>query len=211
MIGFCNSIHQFIPHQDSAKILSETLMQSWREIKNLIMGKAIGLHRIISSTGSRLQKEWVKRFNIDVELISKIKKEIKKLSSQQTPTCTGRSIKRKFSTSSKGNIKFKRVRRNQPNTHPTLIEATKACSGITCDGKHKSWYPNSNFSSNNIRINQKQCQRCSRFMTAFRKNEQLLKNIIQHDAQHNIDELFSFASSNSSQSCVIHSDTRTRK
>jgi len=40
------------------------------------MGKAIGTHRIVCSTGKRIEKEWRKEFNIDLHSIKKLKEDL---------------------------------------------------------------------------------------------------------------------------------------
>jgi len=169
----CENIKCVITHQETATHLYSSLYQSWQEIKNLIMGKAIGTHRIICSTGRRLEKTWRKKYNIDTNTITKLKREsnLAYVTKESTNSKSNSGKKRKYRTS--GGIpiicNIKRSKTVDTDTNKQQnISVKKSCTGLTCNKKYESWYPNSNFAQNYIRISIKQCQRCSRYMTAIK-------------------------------------------
>jgi len=169
----CENIKSFITHQETAMHLYSSLNQSWQEIKNLIMGKAIGIHRIICSTGKRLEKTWRKEYDIDINTISKLKRDSNPTST--TKVCTNLESnsgkKRKYRTSGGIPIAFHVKRSKLINTDTNIqenISVKKSCTGLTCSRRYESWYPNSNFAQNHIKTSIKQCQRCSRYMTAIK-------------------------------------------
>jgi len=170
----CMSVRNFIIHKETVTHISTHLRQSWLEIKNLIMGKAIGLHRIICSTGKSLEKIWRKEYNIDINTIKKLKQESnptdKTGPNTSSPTTTGR--KRKFSTCGGIPVVVSSKQRKITDSEITVTNLTmvekKDCTGLTCSKKHGSWYPNSDFAQNQIKASIRQCQRCSRYMTAIK-------------------------------------------
>ena len=191
MLECCFSIHQFISHKESANVLINTLKHSWKEIMNLIMGKAIGLHKIIGSTGTRLEKEWRKEFDIDINSISKLKKEIKKLSSAGDMDIKFRKVKRKLIASNFNPAQRQKKQKLFEDVRK-LNDNFKLCSGVTCDKRNSAWYPNSQFSTNRIKPSIKQCQRCSRFMTALRKAQSIIIHMLELNLVNNIEELYDF-------------------
>ena len=172
----CDNISEFISHKETATYLSNQLNHSWQEIRSLIMGKAIGTHRVINSTGKRLEKSWRKEFNIDINTIKKLKKDSNPIpsSSENKNSASKSTKKRKFGTNGgipvMLNIKKHKIEENK-ETKQTQIKtpsATKSCTGITCNCKYGSWYSNNNFCQNQIKTSIRQCQRCSRYMTAIK-------------------------------------------
>jgi len=198
MKSTCDGINKFLPHDGSANALSQYLHQSWKEIKNLIMGKAIGIHRLIGSVGSTLEKEWKKEFHIDINSIGKIKKESDSNthSGFSTPIKLTR-VKRKFDTNLEvQKTNSKKVKSNviSPEQFPK-----KSCTGITCSHRYKVWYPTSNFSPNIIRTSINQCQRCSRYMTAVRQGFKILSGINVETSNEHMKDLINFVKENQHQ------------
>ena len=167
MLNLCLSTKKFISHNVTAENLHIYLQHSWSEIKTLIMGKAIGIHRIIGSTGKQAESDWKKEFNIDTNSIKRIKQEMKSDQAGHSPLFKFTRVKRKFDDNSihlQMNCKKHKATVVSPETFPMKI-----CIGITCSKKFKSWYSNNNFLPNKTRTSIKQCQRCSRFMTGLRQ------------------------------------------
>lgn len=191
MVGFQHSwLNQFVPHKELANVLINALKHSWK-IMNLLMGKAISLHRIIGSTGTRLEKEWRKEFDIDIDSINKIKKEIKNMSSPSV--IRTRRAKRKFDEDTfkmaqRKKRKKKKLCENIQNIAVKMI----LCPGVTCDSRNLSLYPNSQFSPNHIKPSLKQCQRRSRFMTAPRKVHSTIHHAIEQNTKNKICALYNF-------------------
>jgi len=196
MLNLCTNINAFIDHSRTAENLSIMLQQSWREIKNLIMGKAIGIHRVIGSTGKQFEKDWKKEFGIDINSIAKIKSEIRAHLSETQPPFKFSRTKRKFDSiviHGKRNLKKAKGNVISPDSLPM-----KVCTGITCSRKYKMWFPNNTFSPNMIRISTRQCQRCSRSMTAVRQCNTLFTDIAKCPSPTAVLEFFSFIRMNHS-------------
>jgi len=197
IVNKCNDINKHISHKESAEQISTYLHQSWKEIKNLIMGKAIGTHRIIGSTGTRLEKEWWKEFNIDINSIKKLKEESNPSSIKSeviSPTEKG-PRKRKYATCGGKPVALpsKRIRTTIIDTENATLK--RKCTGVTCIAKYKGWYPNSSFSQNQIKISIKQCQRCSRYMTVL-KLCHTASNEIKAASENDINILIEFIQNN---------------
>jgi len=187
--SYCNHIKQFIPHAETAMIQTTILTQSWNEIKNLIMGKVIGIHRIIGSTGKELEREWKEKYKIDINSVGRIKKESDPEQLIPSNPTAIKGMKRKSTGPDSDNIKdIKKKRQDDIKL--------KSCTGITCSQKYKSWYPTNNFSPNRIRTSITQCQRCSRFMTALKQCQIIFNTIDSHPHSISVQPLISFAKTN---------------
>ena len=191
MITTCTELDQFIPHAETRESISNNLNHSWREIKTLIMGRAIGLHRIISSSGKDIEKQWRKDFQIDINSFRKLKKD-------STPQCIPSltRAKRKFDITDATNSKILSSKRRKVSTIVQNQVDLKLCTGITCNDKYESWYINNNFSPNRIKTSIKQCQRCGRYMTSFRQSKHLLSEIAISPMHKPITNLLNFVKEN---------------
>ena len=190
MSSFCSKIVNFIPHDETRTSISNNLKHSWREIKTLIMGRAIGLHRIINSSGKELEKKWRKEFKIDLNSFKKLKED-----SNPKSILTLTRAKRKFDTTDSNIVQEPNKRiRNAPIARKEVD--LKVCTGITCNDNYKSWYGHSTFSTNKIKTTIKQCQRCGRFMTTLRQSRQLLSDIEATNKDETEKELFDFTRKN---------------
>jgi len=195
----CNNICTFVMHKETASFLTTNLQESWKEIKNLIMGRAIVAHRIVCSTGRRIEKEWRKEFEIDINSIKKLKEDIKTATNSNSNTlCFSKAVgKRTYETCRGIAVKREQKKRKVNPSCPT-DSLFKSCNGITCDRKCKMWYPQSNFSINQIKSTTKQCQRCSRHMTAIRKSKHILMDIAKESTFERTSSLLQFFQSNCS-------------
>ena len=182
----CDSIFDFIPHKDTATALRENLKDSWQEIKTLIMGKAIGIHRIICSTGRKIEKDWRKEYNIDISSFRKLKRE----SNPETFT-TGK--RKPDSTAEPGKERKKKQRVISSQLDGVNF---KSCNGITCHMKYKSWCPSNKFTQNRIKSTIKQCQRCGRHMTAIKQCLEIIQNMIDSQKSSSIATLYTYISNN---------------
>jgi len=192
MVSTCSNITKFVPHKETRTSLSNNLNHSWKEIKTLIMGRAIGLHRIINSSGKEMEKKWRKDFEIDLNSFKKLKRD----SNPQTKLNLTR-VKRKFDfiNAKSESVSKKRAKETSVSRE---MEDIKLCNGLTCNDKYKSWYTQNNFSQNRIKSSIKQCQRCGRYMTTLRQSKQILSDIVVSDKQVSIAELVKFAEENKS-------------
>jgi len=193
----CDDICSFVMHKETAFSLTLNLQNSWSEIKNLIMGRAIGAHRIICSTGKRTEKEWRKEFEIDINSIKRLKQDIQKTEKANSDTLILSKASGKRSYETCRGVAIQRERKTRKNNSDSVTTSYfKSCNGISCDQKCKSWFPKSNFSTNHIRPTLKQCQRCSRYMTALRKSKQILMDVPEETSQEKIIIFTQFLQSN---------------
>jgi len=182
----CDSIFDFIPHKDTATALRENLSESWKEIQTLIMGKAIGIHRIICSTGKRMEKDWRKEYNIDINSFRKLKSE-----SNPVTSTTGKRKPVSIAEPGKERKKKQKVIPSQLN-----VVNFKSCNGITCHMKYKSWCPFNKFTQNQIKSTIKQCQRCGRYMTAIKQCLVIIQNMTDSQKPSPIAKLYTYISNN---------------
>jgi len=122
--------------KDEAAHTKTELHHQWNEVITLIMGKAIGLHRIINNVGENITNK------------------LKKLHPLPKPDGI---LKRKRSTPRKSVPQKLSKKVDTP---------TVQCGGITCGELKTIWCKFSNIKSNAIGINRKHCQRCSVHCTA---------------------------------------------
>jgi len=130
---------------------------SWKAIEALNMGRAIGIHRIMSGIGSEKEKEFIATYDIQ-EVVNATKKR------KQARAIPGKG----GSTEVKNDAK----RRKKTVSGPKLVETR--CNGITCGLEKVRWCPHNNFHPNMITINRKQCLRCSLFTTAMKTTLSML-------------------------------------
>ena len=182
MKTFCNKVGHFVTHKETANALKDNLRHSWEEIKTLLMGRAIGLHRLICSTGNGIEKAWRKEFNVDINSFKKIKEEI---NPNETIKLSKRKAKICISTSA--DAKGKRRKGSEAIKEDLNL---KICNGITCNRKHKSWYQHNNFATNKIRTTIKQCQRCGRYMTAIKQCRIIVQNMLNNYDYRNLNHLY---------------------
>jgi len=146
--------------KDTAQEWKVRIQQSWREIKAIIIGRAAGIHKVITSIFQDREDKLIEKHNLQ-HLVKEVfrRKQKRKLNVTQSTTC------------------------NQAPAKKLKIDAvhTKNCNGITCGQEAKMWCPNSNFQLNRIPINRKQCQRCSMFCTAMNAASDLFDDIARTD------------------------------
>jgi len=183
----CESVSEFILHKESSQTIEEDLKESWKEIKTLTMGRAIGIHRIICSTGKRLEKEWRKTFKIDINSFQKLKCDSKLI----TPSSIE---KRKLNQPDKEEETVRKKQKLSPSQSNTAD--FKTCTGITCHSKHKSWCPLNKFEQNKVKASLKQCQRCGRHMTAIRQCTVIVHNMIKSQFPTAIQNLYEYIKAN---------------
>jgi len=147
------SIH--LPDKEKTVYWKQRLLDSWKAIISINMGRCIGLHRIINEVGSDKVKELVETFNLN-DLVKK--------------THLKRKAKRK---------RDREVIDNQVHLAPKKIAKLEnriesTCNGITCGMEKKRWCGVNSFRPNSILVQRKQCMRCSVFMTAMKTTTEIL-------------------------------------
>jgi len=190
VMKFCAKIYEYVEHKDTANALKEDLIESWNEIKTLNMSKAIGVHRIICSSGRSIEKEWRKEFQIDINSFKKLKSDLQ----PSSPPLVGKRKLIKPAT-------HERERGKKQKMLPSQLSKIdfKTCIGITCHTKYKSWCPNNNFNQNQIRASVKQCQRCGRYMTAIKQCNKIIQDIITSQLTSQTKDLFNYIRINHSK------------
>jgi len=137
----CNS-HKFLPHCPdvaSCKHTSNVCLSTWDEIQDLIMAKAIGIHRIVGTISKSKEKAYRKKFDIvkgtymDPLFRQHMnKKRKRKPANPHLPA----SKKSKILPTSVTEIK----------APPEVMGKTILCNGITCNRNNKRWCLDQNFS-----------------------------------------------------------------
>ena len=176
----------YTPDITACKAFSKECLTNWREIQDIIMAKAIGIHRIIGSISKEKEKAYRKKYNmakgtyrdpIYREEMSR-KRKIAQISSQAAERINTEST----------------VITNNLINAPTKI----LCKGITCSKKNKRWCLDQNFESNRIDPCKKHCLRCSRFSTSMKHSADILSSIGNNDTNSNLKSL---------QSTLLHAAT----
>ena len=157
-------LSQFTPMQTACIAMESDLKSMWMEIKDLIMAKAIGLHRIIGSISKSKEKEYRETFNLD-------KGTYKALNTEKKRKATATDIV-------ESNKKQKMEQQGKDQQLLRCMEINKVpCKGITCNRKNSQWCLDQNFNPNRIERNKKHCTRCSKFCTAMKQSAEILHGI----------------------------------
>ena len=130
---------------------------SWKAIETLNMGRIIGIHRIMTGVGSDLKQEFISEFDLQ-----DLENEIRK-----------RKRKRQNAKEGKSETKCNNAKR-QKKLREDSDSVNTRCNGITCGLEKIRWCSQSKFQPNMIRVNRKQCLRCSLFTTAMKTTVNML-------------------------------------
>jgi len=180
----CNSSNLFLftPNITACKALSNECLSTWREIKDLIMAKAIGIHRIVGTISKEKEKAYRKKYKLAKGTYRDpiFRAEMKR--------------KRKCSHISPSPDDPKTNSNTTANTiSPTnsILEPPQKilCNGITCNKKNKRWYLDQKFSQNRIEPTKKHCLRCSRFSTSIKHSANILDSIGNNTSNSNLKPL----------------------
>jgi len=174
----------------TAKTISKQLFDIWEEIKALILGRAIGLHRVTGSTGKTIEKNFEESIKINEEANDGNLKEneperrdgVKRPSpTQHIEILSAKKARKNNGIIAKGQDGVLKNLTNSSINTPisTKIQDLKECQGLTCGKEKIFWCQDSNLDRNKIRKGIKQCQRCSRFMTAMKHAQSCLFRIIE--------------------------------
>ena len=169
-------------HSATSNMISLQLKETWKDVKAIILGKAIGLHRIIATTGKEkelfFRSEILQSQSFDNQDIVNVD------TTDSTVTQTKEPILQPVPTTPTNPTK-----RKQPKSIEILTTAKKKqkllseddlqyCSGITCGIESSFWCQDCNLERNQVRKTIKQCQRCGRFMTALRQAKNVIQKIL---------------------------------
>jgi len=195
----CKNMSNLIADKVSSKAVCIQLTSIWEEIKELIMSQAIGLHRVIGTTGSAFEKQIAK-----ASLLANITNVAPLHSNCTHPIVSSQSTspsKRKSTPASQSKVTPPSTKRKVTEDHFPSQQPpsppSKICNGITCGSESRFWYADSSFSPNKIRQNIKQCHRCGRHMTALRKTITTLETMMKSTRDEKaIQKLLQFCTSN---------------
>jgi len=182
----CNHLQflQYSPDMALCKAFSDDCLSTWKEIKELLMAKAIGIHRIISTISKEKEKSYRKKYNlIKGTYMDPIYREEMNRKRKRTQISPGNTSNNKSG-----------------NSEATVIIGEHSrkvlCNGITCNKRNKRWCLNQKFTSNRIDPSKKHCLRCSRFSTSMKHSADILVSIGDYKTNENLKQL---------QSSLVHS------
>ena len=180
--------HTGLDH-DNRIYCKEELLQSWREIKGYILGRAVGIHRIISTISNETEKENQKKYNIP----GRRRKIRKKNPAKDSPTVVS-PLKRVISKDVMLDLESPS---KKAKTDPKEEKITNyaLCFGLTCSIDGRIWCEESNFRQNKIKSSLKQCQRCYRYQASLNQAQKALHTMVTHnDSEQQIHFLNTFNS-----------------
>jgi len=153
-----------ISDKENAATCKTNLLQSWREVKALILGKEAGIHKIINSTSEQKEAQLVEKHHLK-EMV------------EQEKTRRRKRQLTKHMHSDQQHLVHKKARIEVP---------TKRCTGLTCSPEKEIWCYRNSFTDNLICLNRKQCQRCAIFSCAMKKTESILQEMVEATENHNL-------------------------
>jgi len=202
IIQSCDNLDGNLPHMATKKAISTDLKATWTSIKNINLHRATGLHRIIGTTGKSIEKEFIQLTKTNTiptnNIISpSIISEESVTPQQQQPPILKHPIINPRNTSRPA----KKLKREGSTAKSiTLIETPvpaaeqriqsindlKTCAGITCGKEAAFWCMDCSHEPGMIKQSIKQCQRCSRFMTALKQAHETISKIQEHSSMNTI-------------------------
>ena len=142
--------------------IKQTLEDKWDLIKGLIMGKAIGLHRITGMISSAKEKHLRKKYDLDKGSLRALKK--------QTKLPLNNTFGKK-TTNNKNCITI-------PSKKPGIY--TNLCKGISCDNTKLKWDILKDFRPNRIKSTIKHCTRCAKYCTILNIGRDILYEMLKN-------------------------------
>ena len=155
-------------------LILDEYKERWKEIKDINVARIVGLHRIVGNVSAEFEKKFQRKYNIKESISSKEnlvtadsektqgKRIIQNLEMQEVETRLNK--KRKGSATDDGSQPTQKENEGKSIT----AKRKKFCSGLTCNPQYKLW--NFEFKKNKIESEKKQCQRCSRHLTAMKRS-----------------------------------------
>jgi len=202
IIQSCDNLDGNIPHLATKEAISNDLKATWNSIKNINLHRATGLHRIIGTTGKSIEKEFIQLTKTNIistnDIISSpiISEKSVPPQKQQSPT-----LKHPIIHSRNIARPAKKLKREGPTAPPNILIETpapaaeqktqsindlKTCAGITCGKEAAFWCMDCSHEPGLIKQSIKQCQRCSRFMTALKQAHETILKIQEHPTMSSI-------------------------
>jgi len=162
------NLANFCLDKTERKRIEEQYWNCWKEVKEIVEARMVGLHRIIGNVSHEFEAMFRKKYNLDQNTFKEGVSKNSSNSDNMTRTCTVCATANV--TTDEGVKKRKSVGNAdtaQGNSVQAIVKRRKFCSGITCNPQFKLW--NFDFKPNEIPSEKKHCQRCARHQTAIRK------------------------------------------
>ena len=157
------------------------LTKIWNEIKGFILGRAIGIHRIITQISNDIELVNQKQYNVPSRHNFNKRKNKNKMDGTAA-LVMDYSCKRGKTEKLHTTIQISGKENNKTiDTSTDTMGKVKFCQGITCGREKHIWCGGSNFSINRININSKHCERCSRFLTSLTQAATALQTVLHRD------------------------------
>ena len=186
------------------------LRSMWIEIKAIVLGRAIGLHRVTGTTGKEIEKSFKRITSGDSE--EEINQE--NIVQPKIATSPASNSKRTISSISVTESPPKKKIRNT-TTDLTAVDISakvsslidtiapqtpsraedpelKPCNGITCGNENIFWCQDCTFVRVKIKQNVKQCQRCGRFMTAMKQAHSVTLSLLREKNNNDCEKVVAF-------------------
>jgi len=169
MQAICKLENSILP-QIERDIVSRQLGNLWNKVKELLIARTTGLHRIMNTTCKEKQNEWKKKFQNELEL--------------QGIGNTRRRIRDNVSTQGKRSAESTGSNTKQASNKKIKVQKTiilKTCAGITCQPSFISNQcipaQGNKHTPSLIKQGILQCQRCNKQQTALRQSKRKLQAI----------------------------------
>ena len=169
----CTKLDGMCSHTNTNEIASMELLFIWNTIKEINLGRAAGLHRIIGTTGKTIEKQFAKNANLtsNVELTPTTSSDsmITPMEIVSTPLKAINDTSNSSSPLQQSPRLSDASKVQEKNIETDNIDSPKTCTGVTCGKESTFWCAGCTYEPNLIKQSIKQCQRCGRFMTALKQ------------------------------------------
>jgi len=149
--------------------LKEKMLQLWKDLKEMVMIKFKGIHKICSVVSKEKENEFKKRYNLSRKGLILSREELK-------------SKKRKFADIDEDDEKLcldkRKCKKSKQNLQISdLWSKPKRCLGLTCGDNINFWNCFTTFKPNWLPLGIRKCDRCGRYVNAMKKAHTTLSNI----------------------------------
>jgi len=160
-------IRRFHPDKTCCDTIIATYHHLWGEIKEILWARVMGIHSIIGNTSRKMESDFEERKK---EIVSTLPTAVRRIHEPISILRTS-TIGSTLTNQAQATIqKRKKVK------FESKSESKKKCQGTTCN-HHINSSKFAGKSSSIIHFKKKQCQRCSRQHTAFRKGVEILQDL----------------------------------
>jgi len=215
IIQACVTLDGNHPYLPTKEAMTKDIICTWNIIKNINLARATGLHRIIGTTGKSTRKEFIKTTQVRQEDLTDITPSPAatsptiSISPDQQQTNRKRPLVSTYSdlnsTTKAKKLKLTSISNKQKLPITTAeredqpVLESKTCNGVTCGKEAGFWCMECSYEPILIRQSIKQCQRCSRFMTALKQAHDLISKIQANPSMYsetNLNSILQFCKDN---------------